>query len=79
MANGFERYKISDQRLTASKVSTPGDSFIGRPNLVCDQRLTASKVSTQIPNPKFQNFSFVINALRHQRLVHGEAEKAFGV
>ncbi len=38
--------------------------------VICDQRLTASKVSTLITPIEFCNLITVINALRHQRLVH---------
>ena len=60
----------SDQRLTASKVST---HFLHCPIVVSDfrdQRLTASKVSTLFDFEQPKMPKFVINALRHQRLVH---------
>ena len=39
-------------------------------SISCDQRLTASKVSTQQLQAHKPQYSVVINALRHQRLVH---------
>ena len=59
-----------DQRLTASKVSTHEQFFSATPLPKCDQRLTASKVSTPSPCRAELEVSDVINALRHQRLVH---------
>ena len=60
-----------DQRLTASKVSTPLGYAAYIVPCASDQRLTASKVSTPSSLGRgFINFLLVINALRHQRLVH---------
>ena len=60
-----------DQRLTASKVSTPELIEETNPDVPSDQRLTASKVSTLFTLLESASAYYrLINALRHQRLVH---------
>ncbi len=61
---------LCDQRLTASKVSTLECFCLISFFQIRDQRLTASKVSTQSFGLIFPFMIDVINALRHQRLVH---------